>query len=741
MRLFLAEKPSMGRELANCLAGPKHVRDGYIETAEGIVTWAYGHILTQWMPEDYDEKYRRWRAEDLPIVPQEWRLQPAKGATKQFRLVARLLKEADEIVHAGDPDREGQLLVDEILEYVGNTRPVRRILLNALDEASIRAALADLRDNRDFRPLRDSALARSRADWLMGLNLSRAYTLRARRGGHVRAVFPVGRVKTPTLALVVRREREIRDFVPREYFLLKVRLAAEAGEFVARWQPREEQTGLDSEGRLIRREVGEDILARCEAAGTGIVSQVERRRKQEPPPLPLSLSALQVLAGKRYGYAPQQVLEAAQQLYERKYTTYPRSDCEYLPENQHAAAGRILANLAQAGSEELTAGAADADASLRSRAWNDAKITAHHAIIPTTVLCPTASLTPLQRHIYELIARAYIAQFYPNYQYEQTKLQVTLADELFTAGGRVDLAAGWKALYRKDAADEETKEKETDEVGGSLPKVRKGAKVAYRGGEAVAKTTKAPSRFTPSTLLDAMKKIHRYVADEKLKKQLREVAGIGTEATRATIIQELVSRKFMRETGKKKYLTPTEQAEVLIDMLPDALTYPDETAKWEERLAQMSAGEDSLRAFLEDQEDYVRALVAMANDDIGRGAAPARRTAKGTAVGTCPRCGKSLVLREGKFGAFYGCTGYPACRYTAEAQGGRNASGASSAPAAGGTAAIAPGTAGDYPCVRCGEGHFVWTGARWQCSRYPACHTVSADADGRPAASIGRRKG
>lgn len=663
MRLFIAEKPSMGRELASYLDGKKERHKDYIRCGNDVVTWAYGHILTQYEPGEYDEKYRRWEASDLPIVPRQWKLNVAPDAAGQFKLITRLIDEADEIVHAGDPDREGQLLIDEILAYVGNRKPVHRILLNALDEKSVRKALGSLRNNEDFAPLRDSALARSRADWLMGMNLSRAYTLRARRDGHGRVVFPIGRVKTPTLALVVRREREIEHFVPQEYFLVKVNFAAQEGVFTTKWKPREEQPGLDSEGRLIQRHVGEDLLARLAAQPEGVISDLTRKRKKEPAPLPLSLSALQVLAGKMYGYEPQAVLDAAQSLYERKYTSYPRSDCDYLPKNQLEDVPTILNHLIES-SKELGEMAVNADRSIVSRAWNDQKITAHHAIIPTTVPCPQAGLSPIQRDIYFLIARAYIAQFYPDYRYEQTKVVVTAVDEEFTASGRVEIDPGWRVLYRKDSA-KDTEEDNEKEESGTLPPLKKGEDVRYQDGLLDPKTTKPPTRFTPATLLEAMKGIHRFVRDESLKKQLRAVAGIGTEATRATIIAELTKRGFMTEKGKKKYLYPTETAYLLIDALPEALTYPDETAKWEERLAEMSEGRDSLKSFLADQTEYVTALVAMANDDLGaRGRRPQRSRAVPAPNKVCPKCGKPLRLRHGKYGEFYGCSGYPDCRYT-----------------------------------------------------------------------------
>ena len=265
MRLYIAEKPSMGREIAKCLQGNSRNGDGFIQVGDNVVTWGFGHILRQAEPHEYNEKFKSWRAEDLPIVPSQWKLLVSDSCAKQFGVIKGLIDKADEIVHAGDPDREGQLLIDEVLEFVGNTKPVRRILLNALDEKSIKEAIDSLRDNADFFNLKQSALARARADWLIGMNLSRAYTLAARRAGH-KLTLPVGRVKTPTLALVVRREREIENFKPVDYYTIKARFHHENGDFDATWKPSELQAGLDSEGRLIDKSEAESKLASFLAA-------------------------------------------------------------------------------------------------------------------------------------------------------------------------------------------------------------------------------------------------------------------------------------------------------------------------------------------------------------------------------------------------------------------------------------------------------------------------------------------
>lgn len=663
MRLYIAEKPSMGAEIAKCLPGPMRRGDGFIETSGGVVTWGFGHILRQAEPQEYDARYKSWRAEDLPIVPQQWKLLVDASCAKQFSIVKGFIDKADEIVHAGDPDREGQLLIDEVLDYVGNTKPVKRILLNALDEKSIKEANADLRDNRDFFNLKQSALARARADWLIGMNLSRAYTLAAQRAGHRRLVLPVGRVKTPTLALVVRREREIENFTPIDYYTIKAYFLHDNGCFGATWKPKDIQAGLDSEGRLIDKSVAESVLERfAQQPLEGVITGYSKAKKQEPQRLPFALSSLQVLAGKRFGYDPQQVLDTAQKLYERKLTTYPRSDCEYLPTNQFKDSGAILKHLQSFGDAQLAQWAAGADNTIKSRAWNDKKISAHHAIIPTRVPASGDKLSIVERNIYFLIAQAYIAQFYPVHTYNQTKVDIEYKEEVFSASGRVELDLGWKALYTSAAKDkaEEAQDNPEEEESGSLPAMKKKDTVVYQKGDMSQKATKPPPRFTTASLLAAMKDIHKFVKDPEAKKQLKAVYGIGTEATRATIIDDLIRRKFMTQAGKKKYLQPTQSAYMLIDAMPDELSYPDFTAIWEDRLHSMAEGEGSLDEFIASQAEFTSRLCEKA---YGARLEVAAMTEGGESSHVCPRCkGGILVKRHGKNGDFWGCSAFPRCR-------------------------------------------------------------------------------
>jgi len=702
VRLYIAEKPSMAAEIAKYLPGPLSRKDGYITTGAGIITWGFGHILRQAEPGEYDAKYEKWRMEDLPIIPETWKLLVADSCQKQFGVVKRLIGEATEIVHAGDPDREGQLLIDEVLEYVNNDKPVQRILLNALDGQSIKKAIANLRDNNDFHNLKQSALARARADWLIGMNFSRAFTLAAKRSGH-QTTFPVGRVKTPTLALVVRREREIGDFKLADYFTVKAEFHHENGNFTAYWKPQENQAGLDAEGRLADDAVAKTLIERLSAASVAAeIVLCETTEKKEPQRLPVSLSALQVMAGKKFGYDPQTVLDTAQRLYEKKLTTYPRSDCDFLPESQQADAVVILENLRGAGQDELAAWSSRADAATQSRAWNDKKITAHHAIIPTVEKCNLRTMSETEKNIYFLIAQAYIAQFYPVHVYSQTRVEVSHAQERFTASGRIVRELGWKEVYGVDAEDK----KDDDE--GMLPAMGKGDSVIFLQAVAEKKSTRPPGRFTAATLLAAMKEIHKYVKNPDLKKQLKDVSGIGTEATRATIIKELLQRGFLTEEKKKKYLMPTESAYLLIDALPEELTYPDSTALWETILHRMADGSESLEAFLKQQSEFITNICALATG--------ISISLKGDHP--CPECGKgALQPRNGKKGKFWGCSRYPACKAAYD-----DNNGEPKKP--------------KHLCPRCGSGGLQLingkNGAFWGCNKYPGCRATYNDKAGEP---------
>ncbi len=655
MRLFIAEKPSLGRAIAENL-GTQEAKDGYISCNNGkdIVTWCFGHILELDMPDQYDSKYEKWRLGDLPIFPSVWKKSVSKDATKQFKVIKDLIGRADYIVNAGDPDREGQLLVDEVIFYTKNEKPVKRILLNALDEKSVKSALEEIRDNEEFAGLYDSALARSYADWLVGMNLSRAFTCKNRAAGYDYTIH-VGRVQTPTLALVVRREEEIEKFKPTTHYVLRVLWKHEAGDIPTTWKLRDDMEGVDSEGRLLDKNIAEGILSKlyllANETDGAMIQSVEQKTKQEGQRLPYSLSTLQVEAGKKYGYSPQEVLNTMQSLYEKKYTTYPRSDCNFLPINQMEESQKILTNLGSLGDNSLEECVMGADTSIVSRAWNDAKITAHHALIPTTVEADFSKLNEKEKNLYRMVALSYLAQFYPIHTYRATRVVIKCGDEEFIGNGKTVLEQGWKTLYQ-NSKEEDTETAEDDTM---LPELSEGEIVRYGDGKVKEKITKPPRRFTESSLLQAMKDVFKFVKNKALAAQLKKCKGLGTEATRASIIEGLKKSGFV--TVEKKYLIPTESGKQLIAILPDSLTYPDTTAQWEADLDKIVTGEIPFDAFLSNQKDVLNDLLADAT---------AMKLAVNKDAPLCPNCGNIMKRHEGKYGFFWTCTGYPDCKTTAK---------------------------------------------------------------------------
>ena len=631
MRLFIAEKPSLAEAIAKGLGSADKQRSCFI-CGNDVVTWCYGHILEQFEPQEYDEKYKSWDIGLLPIIPDKWQMKVKANAKEQFKAVKDLALKADTIVNAGDPDREGQLLVDEVLNYIGvlSKKPVQRILVNALDEKSVHEALRDLRDNREFIGLRNSALARSRADWIIGMNMTRACTKHAEKAGYS-SVVSVGRVQTPTLGLVVRREKEIQDFHPVNYFQVRATWQHPQGEIVSHWQMPEDMEGLDAEGRLLEKARAEAIVSKVQGQ-TGVIRKVEQKEGQAQPPLPYSLSALQIAAGKKYGYSPQQVLDTQQELYEKKLTTYPRSDCDYLPTNQLADVPQILDNLGSL-SGDFEKFVQEADRSLRSKAWNDKKISAHHAIVPTTVKANMDELTDMQRNLYKMVAKAYLAQFYPPQKFLTTRIEIEASGETFVANGKVILSPGWKVLYQGEPTN---KDGDNEEIS-QLPAVQNGESVTNKEAELVTKVTKPPKRFTTSTLLAAMKNIGGYVKDKSLKPILKDCSGIGTEATRAGEIELLQERRYLKL--EKKELVPTEKAMMIIQLLPDSITYPDITALWEKNLEAISNREMSVQDFFSQQKTYIQQLL---QDAIHKEIDPPQDIPK------CPQCGRPLKLITSK---------------------------------------------------------------------------------------------
>lgn len=600
MKLYIAEKPSLGRAIAAALPKPQKNHQGYIELGNGdVVSWCIGHILEQANPENYDPAFKKWQMAHLPIVPEQWQLKPKTQTRAQLTILRKLVKQADEIIHAGDPDREGQLLVDEVIDFLKvsaqKKQNIKRLLVSDLNLPAVRRSLANMQSNQLFMPLSISALARSRADWLYGINLTRAYTIQGQKAGF-NSVLSVGRVQTPLLGLVVRRQQEIDNFVAKDFFDVHAHLTSNTQEnFIAKWQPSEAcQPYMDEEGRVLNRALAENVIGRIENQ-PAVVSSVVKQEKKQAAPLPYNLSSLQIDAAKIYSLNAKLVLDVCQALYEKhKVITYPRSDCRYLPKEHHGQAKGIIAMLAN-GNDSYSLFAQGANSSLKSKAWNNAKVTAHHAIIPTEKSASTLSLNPFEKKVYFLIVRQYLAQFYPAYQYNQTRVEVLIAGGKFLANAKTPVAQGWKVLFQRAKKKPETagqgEDVEQQLTHQLLPQLVEGEKILSRHGELISRMTQAPKHFTDASLLSAMTGIARFVSDNEIKKLLKENDGLGTEATRAGIIDLLFKRDYLKRQGKNIHATVVGTS--LIKALPVAATMPDMTAHWEATLTNISEKKSS----------------------------------------------------------------------------------------------------------------------------------------------------
>lgn len=591
MKLYIAEKPSLGRAIADALPKPHKKMDGHIIVGNGdIVSWCIGHLLELAEPDEYDERYKKWNLYDLPITPESWQLKAKSKTRKQLTLLKKLIKQATRLVHAGDPDREGQLLVDEVISEakISQTKlnSTERLLISDLNLKAVKKALSQLKSNRDFIPLSVSALARSRADWLVGMNLTRAYTIKGKQGGYA-GVLSVGRVQTPILGLVVRRDQEIANFVSRPFYEVMADNITEKHEtFSAKWLPSEAcKPYQDENGRVLHRGLCENVISRI-ANQQGTITSIEEKTKKQAPQFPYNLSALQIDAAKRFKMPAKKVLDICQALYEKhKLITYPRSDNRYLP-NEHFFEAKHVLSAIENNNGQTSEQIAKADTTIKHKCWNDKKVEAHHAIIPTSKKLKSASLGYDEQQVYSLICRQYLALFYPDYIYLDTKVLMEISGGQFKASAKREIQLGFKVLMGKSELQQED----------ILPELKEGQKVQCQQGRLLEKHTEPPQHFNDASLLSAMTGIARYVSDNNIKKILRDTDGLGTEATRAGIIELLFKRGFLARQGK--HIVATDTGKALINILPEQLTTPDMTALWESKLTQIAEKKSSYQSFM-----------------------------------------------------------------------------------------------------------------------------------------------
>ena len=577
MICVLAEKPSVARDIARVL-GANTPGKGCLKGSGYVVTWAVGHLVTQVNPEEIDARWKTWRQDTLPMLPENIPLKVIAQSRDQFQCVKTILNapQVDSVICATDAGREGELIFRRIYQMVGCKKPFRRLWISSMTEEAIQEGFANLRDGADYDGLYASALCRSDADWLVGMNGSRAFTLR------YDSLLSVGRVQTPTLSILVKRALEIRNFVPENYWEVQ----ADFGGYRGTWIDKDGKTRIPDEKTA--KEIVSAVTGR-----EGEVLEVSTERKRVPPPLLYDLTTLQREANARYGFTAQKTLNLAQALYEKhKLLTYPRTDSRYLSHDMRPKVQGILKGMP----EPLRALVLSPDKAVDpgKRVYDDAKLTDHHAIIPTGRRPGT--LTADEQKLYEMVARQLIAAFYPDMEYDAMSAVTGVGEHKFLSRGRAVIAQGWQAANPPLRSKPKKGEEEQ-----ALPQLQKGQRVPVKSAKAVAKKTTPPSPYTENTLLAAMENAGKFVENEELRRQMKE-RGLGTPATRAAIIERLIAVDYVRR--EKKALIPTDKGIRLIAVAPEQLSSPETTGRWEKGLSDIAAGKMDPNRFMQSIRRY-----------------------------------------------------------------------------------------------------------------------------------------
>ncbi|MCI3922185.1 DNA topoisomerase III [Paenibacillus sp. TRM 82003] len=627
--LVLAEKPSVAKEIARVL-GCGQSNKGYIEGPKYVVTWALGHLVTLAEPEDYDPKYRSWELEDLPLLPDRMKLKVLKETSHQYKTVAQLCKRGDigELIVATDAGREGELVARWIMELVHWNKPFNRLWISSQTDKAIMEGFQRLKPGKDYNDLYASAVCRAEADWLIGLNMTRALTCK------YNAQLAAGRVQTPTLAMLMKRERDIAAFQSQPYWLVQ----AELPGFRALWRETEAH-----DGRVWERTQADAILHRLRGAGTVKVEKLKTNEKSEPHPLAYDLTELQRDANKRLGFSAKQTSNVLQKLYEQhKLVTYPRTDSRYLSSDIAPTLKARLESVAVGPYAPLARKLLRGQLSVTSRIVDDAKVSDHHAIIPTEEYVQLQALSSDERKLYDLIVRRFIALFYGPYVYDETNVTLLAGSDRLTARGKIEKAAGWKELYRENGSNAVDEDDESDEDGQertaappqpsqSLPSMRVGDTFPLRTAALKEQRTLPPARYTEASLLGQMEK-----------------HGLGTPATRADIIEKLLSTDTIRRTGAT--LQPTSKGEQLIEIVVDELKSPELTAKWENELERIATGHGDPAAFMRTIREQSAKWVSKVKTETKE------YKPHNVSHSRCPECGKNLLEVKSKRGKSLVCS-------------------------------------------------------------------------------------
>ena len=628
--LVIAEKPSVARDIARVLHCEKKL-DGGMEGRDYIVTWALGHLVTLADPEAYDKKYVKWERETLPMMPDKMKLVVIPQTGKQFRAVKALLfrKDVGSVVIATDAGREGELVARWILEITGCQKPIKRLWISSVTDKAIREGFEHLRDGREYDNLYRAAAARAEADWLVGINATRALTCK------YNAQLSCGRVQTPTLAMIARREQEIKEFVPKEYFGLTLKAAG------IRWSWQDKKSGSY---RTFDKERAEKLKKELEGKALTVTSVEKVSKKQNAPGL-YDLTELQRDASRRFGYSAKETLNIMQRLYENhKVLTYPRTDSRYIGKDVAETLKERLKACAVGPYRKLAGTLAMKPIHTNASFVDDKKVSDHHAIIPTEQFVDLSHMTNEERKIYDLVVRRFLAVLMPPFTYDETTMKAEAGEGIFTARGKIVQSQGWKEAYETEVFSGEDEDETAEELPKEqkLPELKKGEKLKIEKTELTAGKTKPPARFNEATLLSAMENPVKYMEsrDKTYIRTLGETGGLGTVATRADIIDKLFKSFLMEKKGKDIYIT--SKARQLLGLVPEDLKKPELTASWELKLGKIARGELKQEAFLSSIRGYTEELIS----EI--------KTADGTfrheniTGKKCPRCGKFLLAVNGK---------------------------------------------------------------------------------------------
>ena len=633
--LVIAEKPSVGRDLARVLPGPFQKLEGYLEADDHVMTWAVGHLVQLAEPDEYDPKYKKWRMADLPIVPDAFKLVVRdERSKKQMSVITRLLKrgDIDRVVNACDAGREGELIFAWTFEKAGAKKPVERLWLSSMTTAAIRQALGDLRPREDFARLEEAARSRSEADWIVGMNATRAATIRLRSSFD--GAVSLGRVQTPTLAIIARREEEIRAFKPEPYWLVDATFEPVGGDGGRRYDGRYH---AGAQPRLATAAEADAVVAAVRGR-TGTITKLEKSTKKERAPLLYDLTSLQRDANTRFGFSARRTLAAAQRLYEEhKALTYPRTNSRFLTGDMAAeikpTAGHVGKRREYAQAAAYVTGL---DTLPLGRVVNDAKVTDHHAIIPTNAADhPVDKMSDDDKRVYDMVVRRFLAVFHPDAVFENTRLETTVAEYVFRTRGRVLVVPGWRGVYGEGLTDSSAGADDDEGTEQALPRLDQGEEARTLEVAAAEKETKPPRRYSDASLLAAMETAGKLVDDDEAREAMKE-SGIGTPATRAAIIERLIDVGYVEREGRS--LVATEKGLNVVRLLGEhPITSPGLTGDWEHRLGRIEHGEETRARFMADIAEFARGTVTELDAKLKEVRIPRAN------LGPCPVCGQDIV--------------------------------------------------------------------------------------------------